>query len=257
MEARRLVNADGTPWRGGERAYDAATGRLAQTGLEQMAAAMWPTPMAGTPARNGNSEAGNNDSSRRTMELAEALWQTPASDSFRSRGGDRKDEMGLDQQARSDLWATPASRDHKGENGPDHLKNGTGRLHMDQLPNQVAHAFRSPLPARQTPQHGSPSSEWRPISRRLFRSAMSNVPAITRRRWLRKGSWRKRRLNPLFVEWLMGWPSGHALCASSETAFILWKRRSRGALSAMPLASAPWIWEPLKEEAETQLDMFG
>lgn len=32
-------------------------------------------------------------------------WQTPASDSFRSRGGDRVDEMGLDQQART--WRTP------------------------------------------------------------------------------------------------------------------------------------------------------
>jgi hypothetical protein len=33
-------------------------------------AAMWPTPMAGTPAQNGNSEAGNNDSSRKTVDLA-------------------------------------------------------------------------------------------------------------------------------------------------------------------------------------------
>jgi hypothetical protein len=29
----------------------------------------WPTPMAGTPAQNGNNEAGNNDSSRKTVEL--------------------------------------------------------------------------------------------------------------------------------------------------------------------------------------------
>lgn len=35
----------------------------------------WPTPMAGTPARNGNNEAGNNDSSRRTVALAG--WGTP------------------------------------------------------------------------------------------------------------------------------------------------------------------------------------
>lgn len=35
----------------------------------------WPTPMAGTPAQNGNNEAGNNDSSRRTVELAQ--WATP------------------------------------------------------------------------------------------------------------------------------------------------------------------------------------
>jgi hypothetical protein len=36
-------------------------------------------------------------------------WQTPATDSFRSRGGERKDEEGLDQQARH--WATPNAHD--------------------------------------------------------------------------------------------------------------------------------------------------
>jgi len=36
----------------------------------------WPSPMAGTPAQNGNNEAGNNDSSRRTVELTG--WNSPA-----------------------------------------------------------------------------------------------------------------------------------------------------------------------------------
>jgi hypothetical protein len=35
----------------------------------------WPTPMAGTPAQNGNNEAGNNDSSRKTVALSG--WATP------------------------------------------------------------------------------------------------------------------------------------------------------------------------------------
>ena len=35
----------------------------------------WPTPMADTPAQNGNNEAGNNDSSRKTVALAG--WATP------------------------------------------------------------------------------------------------------------------------------------------------------------------------------------
>jgi hypothetical protein len=35
----------------------------------------WPTPMAGTPAQNGNNPAGNTDSSRKTVELAS--WLTP------------------------------------------------------------------------------------------------------------------------------------------------------------------------------------
>jgi hypothetical protein len=35
----------------------------------------WPTPMAGTPAQNGNSAAGNNDSSRKTVALLSG-WPT-------------------------------------------------------------------------------------------------------------------------------------------------------------------------------------
>lgn len=36
----------------------------------------WPTPMAGTPAQNGNNAAGNNDSSRKTVEVC--LTDQPA-----------------------------------------------------------------------------------------------------------------------------------------------------------------------------------
>jgi hypothetical protein len=71
------------------------------------------------------------------------MWQTPATDSFRSRGGDRKDEMGLDQEARNFHFS-----------------------HLDQ----------------ETPKPGSESSPNAPTSR--------------------------RRLNPNFVDWLMGLPPG-------------------------------------------------
>ncbi len=48
-----------------------------QIGLADVAywLAGWPTPMAGTPAQNGNNPAGNNDSSRKTVALAG--WGTP------------------------------------------------------------------------------------------------------------------------------------------------------------------------------------
>ena len=65
----------------------------------QAGLAGWPTPMAGSPATESYNEAGNNDSSRKTVELA--AWPTPAVDSFRSRSGDRIEEMGLDQMART------------------------------------------------------------------------------------------------------------------------------------------------------------
>lgn len=44
--------------------------------LPQIAAlASWPTPMTGTPAQKGNNEAGNTDSSRKTVALCS--WATP------------------------------------------------------------------------------------------------------------------------------------------------------------------------------------
>lgn len=43
-----------------------------------VALAGWPTPMAGTPAQNGNNAAGNNDSSRKTVSVVNwAGWGTP------------------------------------------------------------------------------------------------------------------------------------------------------------------------------------
>lgn len=192
-------------------------------------AAQWPTPMSLHPGTGSYNPAGNSDFTRK----AEAL------------------SMGIVGN-----WPPPASRDHKGENSADHLLNGTGRLHLDQLPNFVAHCYTPPAPPPST--SGAPSSMWRPISRRLFRWAMSSVSPTQRRRWLRKGSWRKKRLNPWFVEWLQAWPKGHALCACSGTEFILWQRHMRGALSALPTASGPWIWAPPNAaQKPVQIEMFG
>lgn len=179
-------------------------------------AAQCPTPMSLHPGTGNYNPAGNCDFTRK----AEAL------------------SMGIVGN-----WPTPASRDYKGENSPDHLANGTGRLHMDQLPNAVAHGFS--LPALPMPAHGPKLSQLRPIWRPLRALLIaSHGRHVWRRLWKRRG---KRRLNPLFVEWLMAWPSGHALCACSATAFTLWQQDMRGALSALPTASCQWIWEPQPE----------
>lgn len=95
----------------------------------------WPTPNVPNGGRTTNTSNRRDDGSKRQVDLASVAplwripdapgtggprnrqgsigaghqttvaeqaehWQTPAADSFRSRGGDRKDEMGLDQQAR-------------------------------------------------------------------------------------------------------------------------------------------------------------
>ena len=63
----------------------------------------------------------------------------------------------------------------------------------------------------------------------------------------------RRSLNPLFVEWLMGWPHGWTLLAwtefaCSETELSRFKQRMRSALSsiALPPAAPP-----------AQLALFG
>jgi hypothetical protein len=57
----------------------------------QATLAGWPTPMAGSPATEDYNEAGNNDSSRKTVALAG--WDTPTSETQRKSG------PGLEQQA--------------------------------------------------------------------------------------------------------------------------------------------------------------
>ena len=136
---------------------------------------------------------------------AAELLQTPAVDSFRSRGGIRKDEMGLDQQARMQ-WVTPATRDWKGANSETHVtETGGGRRHMDQLINQVEHSF---LPDQPTENDGQPSSETAPTS--------------------------PRRLNPKFVEWLQGMPEGWTSAGRiNSEALGTWFAQSRERLRCL------------------------
>lgn len=104
-------------------------------------------------------------------------------------------------------WPTPAARDHKGANSTEHVTtNGTGRMHLDQLPNFVEHCF-SPLD-QVTPAGPQSSPE-------------------------------RRTLNPLFVEWLMGWPIGWTASEPAGTGLSHWLPLMRGALSTLCSPTPP------------------
>ncbi len=107
--------------RGGTGITDGMTG----SSLTQKVA-QWPTPMAGTPAQNGNSAAGNSDFSRRADMLAEQVMQASA-------------------------WPTPAARDYRTPNSQPLIER-IGSPAGEQLPNAVAHGFTPPdLPKPTTP----------------------------------------------------------------------------------------------------------
>jgi hypothetical protein len=88
--------------------------------LGQSRLASWPTPMAGTPAQNGNSAAGNTDSSRKTLALMGveiaghgltlAPWATPKVQNANAPGEHGQGEQDLQTQA---SWITPSTRDYK------------------------------------------------------------------------------------------------------------------------------------------------
>lgn len=143
---------------------------------------------------------GNGNGAGLVLSQSAIQWQTPATDSFRSRGGDRKNEMGLDQQAR--LWPTAATRDYKGSLPLNQRDRTMGTL--DECAERIF-PYSPPAP---TTQAGNGSSSGAPT-----------LPPLC--------------LNAAFVEWLMGWPTGWTDSARAVTGFTLWLRRSRTCLSTL------------------------
>ena len=227
----RCLATDALTW-GTPRASDAEKGGPNQafgaggTPLPAQAA-QWPTPMAGTPAQNGNSAAGNNDFSRKADILAAGVLVSS--------------------------WPTPAAQNVKGSSEGS-ITRADGKSRMDILHYRAEQGFSHPDP--ETQPHGPTLSQLRRILRPLRGSLIaSHGRATWRRLWNGRT---KRRLNPIFVEWLMGWPPGHALCDCSATEFIRWQQHMRGALSQLPTASGPWIWAPPKGSPKpVQIEMFG
>jgi hypothetical protein len=87
---------------------------------------VWATPMAGTPAQKGYNEAGNNDSSRKTVALAG--WGTPtASEKVRSDEFAKGRTPTLNEGAQLTGWNTPAASDGNGGKKPHQDTSMTGK----------------------------------------------------------------------------------------------------------------------------------
>lgn len=208
--------------------------------------AMWSTPavadvQGGRKARSG---ARSDEMLLNGQAVQVAMWSTPqtanrksgramtaSEENGRRSGGGQSSPPGLEQmaeitvgvlppemvginlpeatQALVAMWRTPRSH----EVG-DYQYNHGRKTH----PTPTLTGQASSLQAPATGQDGSASSEKRPT------------------------------LNPLFVEWLMGWPPAWTAFACSETALSLWRQRMRSALSSivMPSAAPP-----------AQLALFG
>jgi len=147
-------------------------------------------------------------------ESSSSQWQTPATDSFRSRGGDRKDEMGLDQQARS-MFPSPASRDYRTPNKRSFADRGGGSK-GEQLQNFVEHSIW-PTPRQEPGTHSMVNGKRYETSLEyVSRDSLPVQQMNDGPQSLPNAQTSRRRLNPRFVEWLMGFPIGHTELCKTE-----------------------------------------
>ncbi len=133
------------------------------------------------------------------------LWQTPqvanATGGQTSRGGNRKNEQLLTGQVK--LWPTPAARDFKGVSGAGRQKRKN--YPADTLPNAVK---LWPTPSA-TDNRDRGNLAMPAIKRRIAKGKQLNLSMVV--------SDKCGQLSPTWVEWLMGYPSGHTDCADSAT----------------------------------------
>lgn len=179
-------------------------------------ATQWATPQAHDIQERGNTMADHHHYPH-DLSNAAGVWRTPSATEADHGGPNARDSKGGAHLSNQAQWATPAARDHKGANGAAHLENGTGRKHMNQLANQVAHGFPNSLPAPEIEPDGSESSQSGPTLRQPSQSTKKTGSASTGSPLPDESRLLKRRLNPAFVEWLMGFPAGWTDLGRLET----------------------------------------
>lgn len=176
-------------------------------------ASQWRTPS--DPSKRGGSQPPEKRAAGgHTINLDDQAehWSTPrvARGGYtRDRGDPKKERLTLEGQ--SEAWSTPRASD--GEKGGPNMAFGAGGT---PLPTQAAH-WPTPLTA----------DDGRKVTARSAQQQLCNVaeswpnspsrpdlPTIAGGR----SSETRRRLNPLFVEWLMGWPEGLSGFDTAATA---------------------------------------
>lgn len=201
----------------------------------------WPTPNALDGEKAPKQFAGGNLSLPETARQ----WSTPrASDGEKGGPNQSFGAGGMPLPAQTAQWATPAATD--GTRGADMARRDTGQPNSN-LPTQIA---KWSTPSVADVQGGRMTRSKERSDEMLLNGQADALTSSLQDQIIypvgETSSHPRRSLNPLFVEWLMGWPPGWTLLAwtdfaCSATELSRFKQRMRSALSqlASPPAAPP------------------
>jgi hypothetical protein len=243
-------------WVSGLREDCLRRGKLARAiSARVSSSSAWPTPQARDGKGANQDELIDWGDSRPLNEIA-VMWSTPrASDGEKGSPNQSFGAGGIPLAAQSVNWATPQVHDSVGGKTPEQVRSmrartGAGVHNL----NEQAPMWSSPSVGDVTGGHKSRSGDRK--NEQLLNgqaNALSSRPDLTTYPVGGISSPDRRSLNPLFVEWLMGWPHGWTLLgwtdfACSEMELSRWKARMRSALFALGLPD---------EGPPAQLSLFG
>ncbi len=179
-----------------------------------------------------------------------AQWQTPVADDQVGRLRGKINSRGEPKlSAQAIQWPTPAAQNWKGSSEAS-ITRADGKSRMDILHYRAEQGFTHPDPA--TALDGLQPSHHAPISRPLWASMIASHGRVVSRRILKARS--RRRLNPLFVGWLMGWPIGHARGTLGNGVHPLaaahaWRAHAAAhGLGPVDLAAGGWAGRPSPDD---------
>jgi hypothetical protein len=226
-----------------------------------MAAKLWPT-VAASEARQGfqrRPEGMASEQNQQSLTTIAMLWPTPIAANHRSIYA--SDETHAKTEHARPLnefvgrWRTPTISEEKHGDSPNWIPDAKAGDHSL---NRQASPWMTPrtVVGSYTRDSGDPTKERLTLEGQAALASFLPDPPIST---VGEESSRIRRtLNPLFVEWLMGWPPGWTslaltppasnACACSATELSRFRQRMRSALFALGLPQAA---------PPAQLNLFG
>jgi hypothetical protein len=195
-------------------------GKKRQVGLENQAIQIWPTPMANPNTNRQTKPTPSQIKGEHGLNLAmvavQSSWPTPRACTGKRSSGSNRTEL-------VNAWATPQAHDTTQGNAQRVGRFGTKAGGRNLTDESVAWA----TPTTRDWKDGTATADVETnclLGRQAPRS-------------MNDGSASPLTLNPLFVEWLMGWPINWTVasigCASAATALSHWLQLMRSELSRL------------------------